>query len=788
MAPGPKTASTPIAAAEAVPALKRLTSRSELIRQSSAALLRKDATPSLLRKTSATNIFAENEDISAKPGIELFYYSGWNPPLLHFCLPGATGWTSPPGIAMVAAEDPGALPEVADKAGKGKVWHIHVPAASELEFVLNNRGLQWDKHPSGGNYRITTPGRHFLYNGHIVQLVDPPGAPALLRASEVGCSHVTLMWNPPIEGFDRVAGYKLYRDGTEIADLGENVREFRDGDVMGLASYTYSVRAYNVNKKEGSPSEESTVTTGEPGRPSAVLNLRIQAVSLTMIELAWEVPSDHGGREVQYFRIYRDAVPVAVTPASKVPTHTWVDCEPASGTRHVYHVTGLHLLPTDGGRGREEPLPVRIGGDVAGAIEKRQDAKEGLLSAGVEAVAEKQLELPKLHDKKPHIILQSFTWHSAGATSPTWYDVLSSDAADMEESGISMLWLPPPSESVAKQGYMPSKLYNLNSQYGSEAGLKALNKSLSRHGVAPMLDLVINHRCGSKQDAQGGWTIFENPDWGPWAIVCDNKQGYGGGGAQDTGASSDCAPDIDHTNKKVREDLRKWLQFLFKDAGFACLRLDMAPGYSTNYQVEYVDSVTTPFAVGEYWSGDVTVLENYVKTGQGRLAAFDFAFYYFLRRAVEENDFSEMNHHGRMPGLVGKDPQRAVTFLDNHDTEHLDFVGRFARGNADAVLRGYAILLTHPGVPCVYWPHWKHENVTIRSKIRDLCKLRRIHGIHSQSTIKICEARKDLYATITYAHGERKVAMKVGASDWSPPGGGWKLRMDGQHMAVWELK
>eukprot|EP00918_Siedleckia_nematoides_P066788 GHVU01145281.1.p1 GENE.GHVU01145281.1~~GHVU01145281.1.p1 ORF type:complete len:323 (-),score=19.89 GHVU01145281.1:214-1182(-) len=55
-------------------------------------------------------------------------------------------------------------------------------------------------------------------------------------------------------------------------------------------------------------------------------------------------------------------------------------CRPASGTRHVYHVTGLHLLPTDGGRGREEPLPVRIGGDVAGAIEKRQDAKEGLLS------------------------------------------------------------------------------------------------------------------------------------------------------------------------------------------------------------------------------------------------------------------------------------------------------------------------------------------------------------------------------------------------------------------------
>lgn len=38
--------------------------------------------------------------------------------------------------------------------------------------------------------------------------------------------------------------------------------------------------------------------------------------------------------------------------------------------------------------------------------------------------------------------------------------------------GITAVWLPPFTDSVSPQGYMPLDLYNLNSRYGSEDELR----------------------------------------------------------------------------------------------------------------------------------------------------------------------------------------------------------------------------------------------------------------------------------------------------------------------------
>lgn len=57
------------------------------------------------------------------------------------------------------------------------------------------------------------------------------------------------------------------------------------------------------------------------------------------------------------------------------------------------------------------------------------------------------------------------------------------------------MWLPPPSESVAPQGYMPGQLYNLDSAYGTRDQLKHLVGALKEAGIVPMGDIVINHRC-----------------------------------------------------------------------------------------------------------------------------------------------------------------------------------------------------------------------------------------------------------------------------------------------------
>ena len=41
-------------------------------------------------------------------------------------------------------------------------------------------------------------------------------------------------------------------------------------------------------------------------------------------------------------------------------------------------------------------------------------------------------------------------------------------------SGATHVWLPPPSQSVSPQGYLPGQLYNLNSKYGTAEELRAL--------------------------------------------------------------------------------------------------------------------------------------------------------------------------------------------------------------------------------------------------------------------------------------------------------------------------
>lgn len=73
---------------------------------------------------------------------------------------------------------------------------------------------------------------------------------------------------------------------------------------------------------------------------------------------------------------------------------------------------------------------------------------------------------------------------------------VSQDIADM---GITMVWLPPPTDSLSKEGYMPRELDKLDSAYGSAGDLKDLLKTLRAAGLHPIADTVLNHRCASFQ-------------------------------------------------------------------------------------------------------------------------------------------------------------------------------------------------------------------------------------------------------------------------------------------------
>lgn len=49
------------------------------------------------------------------------------------------------------------------------------------------------------------------------------------------------------------------------------------------------------------------------------------------------------------------------------------------------------------------------------------------------------------------------------------------------------------------QGYLPTDLYNLNSQYGSEGELRACLRTMHDANLKAIADIVINHRCAAAQ-------------------------------------------------------------------------------------------------------------------------------------------------------------------------------------------------------------------------------------------------------------------------------------------------
>ena len=64
---------------------------------------------------------------------------------------------------------------------------------------------------------------------------------------------------------------------------------------------------------------------------------------------------------------------------------------------------------------------------------------------------------------------QGFNWES---WKQGWYHKLMDQADQFADLGITCIWLPPPTDSVSPQGYMPADLYNLNSKYGSQEDLR----------------------------------------------------------------------------------------------------------------------------------------------------------------------------------------------------------------------------------------------------------------------------------------------------------------------------
>ncbi|KAK1437766.1 hypothetical protein QVD17_03564 [Tagetes erecta] len=389
------------------------------------------------------------------------------------------------------------------------------------------------------------------------------------------------------------------------------------------------------------------------------------------------------------------------------------------------------------------------------------------------------------------ILFQGFNWESN--KSGKWYVELEGKAAELASLGFTVVWLPPPTESISPEGYMPRDLYNLNSRYGNADELKSVVKKFHEAGIRVLGDAVINHRCAHYQNKNGIWNIFGGLlNWDDRAVVGDDPH-FQGRGNKSSGDNFHAAPNIDHSQEFVRKDLSEWLCWLRKEIGYDGWRLDFVRGFWGGYVKEYMEASEPYFSVGEYWDslsytyGEMDHNQDahrqriidWINDANGTAGAFDVTTKGILHSAIERCEYWRLSDSkGKPPGVVGWWPSRAVTFIENHDTGSTQGHWRFPGGKE---MQGYAYILTHPGTPSVFYDHMFSR---YKSEISALISLRKRNKIQCRSTVKIIKAERDVYAAMI----DEKVAMKIGPGHYEPESGSqkWSLAVQGNDYKVWE--
>ena len=339
--------------------------------------------------------------------------------------------------------------------------------------------------------------------------------------------------------------------------------------------------------------------------------------------------------------------------------------------------------------------------------------------------------------QKSMVMLQGFTWNSAPRSYSSnwykWYGTMKNRANDIKNT-FSYVWFNPPSKtsSGSSEGYAPTELNDLNSYYGTASELKEVIQAIQP--CKAIADVVVNHRAGT-----ASWTGFKNPEWGLNTICrddeCFSDSGSevcgqsSNGGAYDTGASYGAYRDLDHTNTTVQNGIVEWMNTVLKPAGFVGWRYDYVKGFAGKYVGQYNKGSSAEFSVGEYWpssgyNSDTrsqwgNEIKNWVnataQNGGQRSKAFDFTLKGAMNEVFGCTWIGENNQQGTNAGsfnyalladsnnLCMSTPSDAVTFIDNHDTGSNQ--GHWEL-NREYIGVGYALILTHPGVPCVAWSHY----------------------------------------------------------------------------------
>lgn len=321
--------------------------------------------------------------------------------------------------------------------------------------------------------------------------------------------------------------------------------------------------------------------------------------------------------------------------------------------------------------------------------------------------------------------------------------------------------------------------YGLRDDY-----LKAV-QAFQEQGVEVLCDVVLNHRMGAdktedviveeglstdRNQTIGGkqkiraWTRFDFPGRaGKYSAFRWNASHFSGTDWDDAGkrggifrfVGKTWSPDTDTENgnydylmgvdvdsddPEVVAEITNWGKWYIDTVHMDGFRLDAVKHISFEFFRKWIRNMReyaaaterggkALFVVGEYWSGELEKLTHYLDATEHSFSLFDVPLHYkFLLAATSNGEFDMSKLYEET--LTGTDPDHAVTFVDNHDTQPgqalYSFIPAWFKPIAYAL-----ILLRSVGTPCVFYGDYygiPHDGVAPVAGLKRLIKIRECYA------------------------------------------------------------
>ena len=382
-------------------------------------------------------------------------------------------------------------------------------------------------------------------------------------------------------------------------------------------------------------------------------------------------------------------------------------------------------------------------------------------------------------------MMQYFEWYM-DAKQNLWNQI-SKEAKNLSKLGITALWLPPAYKGTGGKddvGYGVYDLYDLGefdqkgsikTKYGSKDEYLNCIDIMKQNGIESYADIVLNHKMGADMlqqipaskvewenhnietgeketvkvatkftfpgrkhkysDFEWNWTHFDGIDYNEktkeHAIFKFKDKTWGNTVDEEYGNYDYLmGADLDFQNEEVVKECYDWAKWYLETTKVTGFRLDAVKHIDANFYKNWIKKLREEtkkelFTVGEYWTGDIGKLKRYINETEGEISLFDVPLHYNFSSASKDQNYDLRKIFDNT--LVKENEYKAVTFVDNHDTQPgqalESYVDRWFKPAAYSI-----ILLRNQGYPCVFYGDYygiEKYNIEPIEELKTLIKLRK---------------------------------------------------------------